>query len=574
MADESSFPLAETRIRFGRRMTAKPRRRTLVATMLAVTAFAVSLGLMLDHDRMGVTFEFAEYADIAREIARGNGFQSHVIYPSVLAHADRAGIGPSPTGTWPVMNRHPGFAYALAPFIAVFGPLDEAMWVALAFWFGVFILASYLVLSRLVGDGAAAVAALLLMLNPAFLRFFVPGGYAAFLFGALALTFLYRVTRAVGRDRPVWEFALLGLLGALCWTVRFNFSVFVAVAVLAVFLGRHGRRLSAAAALVAGYAMGVAPFEAWHYATFGTTQSPPSLWNLLDGFPGYASPWSQYRTFGLHDVLAGDNLRHLFLEKFPFYLAMAIRDLPVMLLYVGAFPFFVVALFTRRPEEADTRRFLMLASAVFAVMLVTMSLFRFENWTVPGSKHLSFRYYIWFAPVLVGYAVRGFIDISNGLGKAARVGAAAGVLAVQLAWFAMYWTPLAGVYEIDGRFDDLPVARAVRRIEEGGGLRRDLPLMTNMPAQVAWYLDRPAIMLAKEPSGIDALRQRHQVAGLLFTMLPVGEPGGHGAWFSMLSSAERQASFLRDQSMKIAYSDPMNLLLVPDDETTATPATP
>ncbi len=535
-----------------------------LATALCGSAFVVAFALMVSEGRMGVTFEFPEYADIAREVARGNGFSTHVLYPSVLAYADRAGVEAGPGGAYPVLNRHPGFAFALAPFVAVLGADDLAVQVALAAFFASWILVSYLVLSRLLGPGESVAASLLLLANPAFVRFFVPGGYADILFATLTLAFLYGASDLLGRDdRKPWHWLALGLLGALCWHVRFNFSLILALTASAALLPRpDGGRIAAAGALVGGYVLGMLPFETWQWITFGTTQSPPSLWNLLDGFPGYASPWSQYRTFGIDDVLANGNWHLLLSEKFPFYMAMTLRDLPVMLLYVAAFPFFLVALL-RGGGGPAARRFLLLSSACLAAMLVIMAFFRFENWTVPGAKHLSMRYYIWFAPVLAGFAVAGLQDLLSGRGARTRAAVVTFAAAVQVAYFAMYWNPLAEVYDVQGAFGDLPVARAVERLQAEGTLSRDLPLMTNMPAQVAWYMDRPAIMLPRDPARVAELVAHHPVGGLLFTGLPMGEPGTNSAWMALFSDAARRDEYLARSGLEVAWSDQANVLLVP-----------
>lgn len=57
---------------------------------------------------------------------------------------------------------------------------------------------------------------------------------------------------------------------------------------------------------------------------------------------------------------------------------------------------------------------------------------------------------------------------------------------------------------------------------------------------------------------------RHEVAGLLFTMLPIGEPGGHGSWSRLLSDSGLREGFLREHSMNVAYADSKNILLVPE----------
>lgn len=540
------------------------------AAALGAAAFAVAFALAAQSDRMGLTFEFPEYADVAREIARGNGIRGHVLYPSVLAWGDAAGVEIGPGGTYPVMNRHPGFAAALAPFVGLLGGGDLAVHAGLAAFFGLWVAISHAVLAGIIGRRLALLAALLLLANPAFLRFLVPGGYADVLFAALVLPFLAWGARMIadGDARP-GRWALLGLLGAAAWSVRFNFGLFPVVIGAAVLLVRRDRAgVVAVAALAAGYVAGTLPLKAWHAWTFATTESPPTLWNLLDGFPGYAAPWKQYRMHGIADLLDTGLWRPWLTDKVPYFLYLTAKSLPGAFLYVALFPFLLAAL-VMPDADPRRRRFLGVSAAAAAAMAVVMAGLRFEEWPAPGGRSIGLRYLVWFAPVLAGFGLHGLSTLLSGRPPLARRAAWAAVIGVQVAWMAAHWGPLDEVYKTRGRFEDLPAARALAEADAGGRTARDRPIATNVPAQVGWYLDRPAVLLPATPPEMAFIRERHPIAGYLFTELDIGEPLSYGAWRDVLGRPEALAPFLEAQGLEVAWRDADSVLLLPRQPRTA-----
>lgn len=554
-------------------MPPAPRASRMLAAILAIAAFGVSFGYLEARDGMGLPFEFPEYSDIAREIARGNGFTTHVLYPSVLAFGDMAGTVGDTSGTYPVMNRHPGFALALAPFVAAFGGTDRSVHAGLAAFFALWVLVAFLVVDRRLGRLSAVATAVFLVLNPAFVVFFVPGGFADILFAALVLLFLDRCTLADDpASVPPWRWFAVGLLGAAAWMVRFNFSLLAVLAALSLLWPRPSRpRVLAAAALLLGFAFGCAPFQAWHAWTFGTGDSPPTLWNLLDGFPGYEAPWKQYRVLGLSDVFDTGLWWNLLTDKLPYFLFLSARNLPTLLLCLVPFPFFVAAIF-RRGRESSSSRFLALSTTGFAAMLLIMSVFRFEAWPAPGGRELTFRYFVWFVPVLVAFGVHEAATLLASRGRPVRIAVLVLLAAIQAAYLAAHWGPLQHVYQTSGRFEDVAAARALARLDHDGALPRDRPVFTNIPAHVGWYLDRPALLMTTTPAEVGPLWVRHPIAGLLFTRMDIGEPALFPAWTDLFTDTTKMKDFLGRTGLRVAFADDQNLLLVPGAPTA--PAVP
>lgn len=540
------------------------RGNLLLSAALAIVAFALSYGLALDADRMGLPFEFPEYADIAREVARGNGLATHVLYPSVLAWGDEAGVSMSPSGTYPVMNRHPGFAVALAPFVGIGGASDLAVHAGLSAFFALWVAVSFFFLAPLVGRRDALLGALMLLANPAFLRFFVPGGYADVLFAAAVLPFLAAGAGmlAAGDLRP-WKWALLGLAGSAAWTIRYNFTLLPLVLAAAVLVARRDRAaVLAVASLLCAFAVGTLPARAWHAWTFASTESPPTFWNLLDGFPGYASPWKQYRVHGLSDLVDTGLWVPWLFEKIPYFLFLTVRSLPGAFLMIALFPFLVANL-VLPGDGGPRRRLLLVAASGASLMALAFSGLRYEEWPAPGGRTIGLRYLIWFAPFLAAYGFHGLARLTDGRSTRFRALVLAVVLSVQALWFAAHLGPLGDVYRTRGRFEELPAAVALASLDREGRTDRALPIATNVPAHVGWYLDRPALLLPASPEEMALLAARHPVAGYLFTNLDIGEPLSYGAWTRTLSEPEALRGFLDANGLAIALRDEQAILLVP-----------
>ena len=550
----------------------KDSRRTLDIPVRTAALFAVALAVAwgwatLDA-RPGLTWEFAEYADTAREIARGHGFDTHISLPSTLAYYDAAGLSME-DGTGPQLYRHPGFAFSLAAFFVVLGADDGVMVLALCFFFAAWISGSYLLLRRPLGEHVALATALLLTVNPVLSRYFVAGGYAAFLFGLSALGFLVAATRLLCRDGPPspLPYAALGLLAAWCWLLRFNFSL-----VVGLFLGLAVLRLPrsrptalALLAFVAAFLAGVVPFRVWQAVTFGTVQNPATWWNLLDGVAG-GRPWMQYRTWGAGDLFAEHRLSRILLRKLPHLGQLTLRELPDLFHFSALMPFFFVALL-RRPGEREASLLLRFAALTFAVMAGVLAAFRYEVWFFDeplGLLHLSGRYFVWFAPLAVAFGLKAMLDILADRSARTRAVLVGVVVLAQVGMLAPYWSPSRVLYPgIEARWSQEPIAAVLGDLQAAGALPAEGLLATNVPAQVAWYLDRAATTCPFRPDDLLQIAQRHPLVGFHFTRSTLGEPHNLRPWTELLDDQRGADAWFAEIGMVLAFRDNRDVLYLP-----------
>jgi len=358
------------------------------------------------------------------------------------------------------------------------------------------------------------------------------------------------------------------LWGGACWTVRYNFSLVLVLFPLFLLVHRrdlHRRVWFMIGAFLLGAAIIVLPVKLWQLSVFATTQSPPSYWNLLDGLMD-ASPWLLYRTYSLADLFTGDRLSLLLLDKFPGQLELALRQLPELFHYLVIVPLFVAALFLTG-ENARQKSLLRFATVAFMAMAVVLALFRNEQWVFGDPLDLRVihgRYLVWFAPILLGFGLAALNRLTADWRRPTRVGVFALVALLQLTAFTYYWRPTTKLYEdVRGSLTDLPSVQALADLDQRGEISARLPLVTNIPAQVAWYLDRPALGCPQTPEELDRILARHAIAGILFVKLSLGEPHNLPAWLATLLQEEPRKEFLARHGLRIVAADQAGLLLLP-----------
>ena len=540
----------------------------LRAVALFGLAFSIAWGWSILDARPGLTWEFVEYADTAREIARGQGFSTHVSLASSLAYYDDAGISPS-GGTAPQLTRHPGFACSLAAFFAVLGPGDGSMLLALWCFFAAWIAGSYLLLRPLLGERVSLATALLLAVNPVFARYFVAGGYAAFLFGLSALAFLVFSVRLLCADGPPpWRrFGLLGLLAAWCWLLRFNFSLFVVLFVLLALLSLpRGRPTALAlAAFITAFVLGTLPFRVWQAVTFGTTQSPATWWNLLDGLTG-GRPWMQYRTWGPADLLSDARISRLLLRKLPHLGQLTLRQLPDLFHYTALMPLFFVSLL-RQPEGREARLLLRFGTAALVAMAVVLAAFRYELWFFDdpiGLLQLSARYFVWFAPLAVGFALWALFSLVQERPVWVRSAILVGVVLAQVAILAPYFSPSNRLYPgMAGGMAEEPIVAVLEELQAGGVLPVEELLSSNAAAHLAWYLDRATTAFPERLDELRPILEKHPLAGFHFTHATIGEPHNLGQWRDLLADPRRADAWFAEIGMAPVFRDERDVIYLP-----------
>ncbi len=222
---------------------------------------AVSAALWLrwvQTSYQGINSDAADYAQIARHVARGHGLQTSVLRPMRLAILDDA------SGPHPDVTRQPLYSLILAALFRLFGTCDRTVLLASGLSYGLTGLATFWLGAHLFGSGAGLVATLFTLTNLELLDWAV-SGYSetllSWLWTLALLTLLYVA------DQPSMAVLAGGML-ALCYLTRANMMLAVVPCSLhALWTGG----LPTALALVLGFALLAVP---WWWRNWRITGDP------------------------------------------------------------------------------------------------------------------------------------------------------------------------------------------------------------------------------------------------------------------------------------------------------------
>lgn len=461
-------------------------RRSVVALIVALVALVVLRVRAAPDGPRGFTFPDAyHYADIGRQIARGDGMTTLQTYPYVLAWLHEAGVPTSPP--WPNVTRFPLLPLVYAPYFRIAGADEHATRrVGQAFWVATAV-ATFVLGATLFGNGPGLLAAgfQVLSLTPlGAARAGLPDLPASL--AILAATFGVAALAAprAADDEAVVSFSrvpplALGLVLGVAFLLRYDLIALLgaALAVIASGRGVAGRRQ--AAFVLAG---AVVPIVLWLAHDALTTGVPGAYLgldrNLLgrDGVrdvyasAGYESPW---RVLRREPGILTAKLAQL---AWP---VRAWRDLfGWRLAWLG--PLSLVALITLvRIRHAAARAALFVALAfVLRSLIFTVT-------------HHEARFHASFAPVLLALTVGAASVLAGSMPLRPRVrsATAAIVALLVLAWFGVTQVPIRQVANAH-RF-------AVAPDPTYDAIRARLPkgavLASNEAESVAWLAERAVV---------------------------------------------------------------------------------
>jgi hypothetical protein len=387
--------------------------------LLVTIAFVIHLWMFKESGFRGLSDEKAmEQAQIAREIARGNGFSTKMIRPAALWQFE------SNKGGFPVENTPDVYHAPLGPYInSMFLRLTKDSWtmttkdtiyvndkviasVQLGF-FLLTVLVSYFTVARLFDPRLALLTACLLLLSQTFWDYSLSGlpqMLMAFLF-SVAIYLLIRLleAREAERSTVLWSAAVGAAFGLLALSHAMTLFIFAgALVFVALFLKTRGRD---ALIMLAVCALIYSPWLLRNYRVSGN-------WVGLGWYSGLAgvrgTESAVMRTIALEGPLA-DVKPAIYGEKFRIQLIHQLDNIYKLLGAIVVAPIFFVALlhYFRRPEVA-LFRWCVLLMWLFAVF--GMCIFGFGNSAVasglggPDANNL----HLIFAPIMVAYGL-GFV---------------------------------------------------------------------------------------------------------------------------------------------------------------------
>jgi hypothetical protein len=286
-------------------------RRMLVILTVLLALVVLRVRATPDGPR-GFGFPDAyHYAEIGRQLARGEGLTTLQTYPYILAWYGEAGLDRTPP--WPNVARFPLLPLVYAPVFRIAGATEGVVRrIGEAFWIGTAV-ATALLASLLFGSGVALVATAfqLASLAPVGLaRSGLPDGPAALaiLASALGVALLTRAAAssendvdahaAGNRARSARIALVLGVVLGAAFLLRYDLLALLAAALVVLVWRRSAMGWWQAALVLAGFAL---PVGAWLLHDALVTGAPGTYLGLDRNLLGSADAADVYASISYQD---------------------------------------------------------------------------------------------------------------------------------------------------------------------------------------------------------------------------------------------------------------------------------
>lgn len=437
----------------------------------------------------------ADTAQIARHLARGEGYRTSCVRPLAVAHGSPVGVGPELTRA-PVMPTVVAVLLRLRP--------NDGRVVRLAGVLGLIVCAVllWILASREFGRGAGWLAASLALLNPGVVGAASAGSggvwSAALLAGALLAARRLLAGESTARlARPTIAATMVGALAAAAYLAEYALLLAVLLLLGTVLLAspRGGRR-AVAFGLAIGFGALALPwwirntlvagnplFTLDRYACMLMTPEHPgtSVYRTLE------APGNPYVYLATHPTVVLVNLIRL-AAGFRDQLAPALGVVPL----VAAL---VLCLTPLRQESDRGWRRILLAMGLGVIVATGV--------TIPFTTAN-------YLPLLPLVCLLGAVCLTRLVGALSGVPRAVGIAVVGIALVA---PPLLGRAPSDGAEWAATAANLQALAQQSP---EGMLAITDAPGIVAWNLDRPALWLPARQEDLQALEQRSQASSVFF----------------------------------------------------------
>jgi len=490
-----------------------------------------------------LSYDAAQYAVAARELSEHGRLATTFALPiELLSH---------PQPPWPLSAVQPGLvvaeaavdrvtprALALAGRRISLARTSEREWLSLALPLGSYlglalllVFATAAVLGRYasaIGTGrrlaAGPVVALAFLLDPE-AQHFAAGGLTELPFTLGVVAALLLIARGTAARRAF----LFGLLLGVTGTFRANMLWLApCFAIGGAALAPRGSRASVLLAVLAGYALPLAPWWIYKWRHFGSPGADLSRLMIWEGVEG-RTWFTMLHLPALPTFPAGPHAWLLLADKLW-------RNLGTVLLAVATGPralwigALIAWLLTRPPRPLAVAGVLTLVQLGLGTLAAALTI-PWLRYVFPGRVPMEA------AGLLATWALIERIP-EQPLGASTRRLLSAGVAGLALAWGA--WQCGLGLQEARAASVDrgLPsvatLADLGRRLD--GALARDEPVMSNLGPTLAYHARRPVLHLALGPDDVEACRSRLALTHVLLVFR-----GPDRAWSEWRAAMEPEA---------------------------------
>jgi hypothetical protein len=455
----------------------------------------------------GQSFEFCHYAEMASRFLKGQGLTTRIFMPSELAYLKAAGHSVHEAG--PTAIRFPGFVLWSALGMAVGGRNDFGMCLGNGMAHAVWVAFIYKGGKGIIGEKPAFWSAVTWMLNPVMLAGYDLLGVSDILFGALVFGFNVLWIKELGQAgwrKPRYYF-LLGFLAAAMLWARQSFLILLPVYAAGLGFKESRLRISTCFYFLAGVLLGFLPLAFYYLRTLGRL-SPLSAWELAASNVTGPTPWLEFRIYPLRELIAPAQIPILF-RKFSVNLFLFLKEIPRLWALFPFLPFAFAGLFYL---DRSSQKIWAWLGLLFVTQLIVFSFLRFES-----LGFLNGRYYLWIGPYVLLLSWTFLEKWSHrrwGLFFLFTV-----PLITAILWTRMYRRiERPGFSALGKNVSDWPEFSYLRE-----NSKPEDHVLTNIPAQVGWYAQRPAVNVPIHISDFQPLNDLWKVDWILLTNRRPGE---------------------------------------------------
>ncbi|MGC8834367.1 MAG: ArnT family glycosyltransferase [Armatimonadota bacterium] len=459
-----------------------------------------------------------DYAQIARNIAEGQGFTTSVVRP--LGTAFSGQISRVPDTTHP-----PLFTLALAIMFGAFGISDATVVLTSGLFFLLTIPVVYILARRLFGRRVALISTIVYVLGERMIQYALSGTnitLAAFLTTLMLLALHSAHMTHADPNRSgagVKQCAAAGFLLGLCYLTEYAFALALIPAAIYILATHNRRRFASTAAFLLSFGLATAP---WMIRNYTLTGSPVfglrsyELVMMTSTHPAY----TLYRSTEIRplaEMLGGQAAQ--ILKKWLIGLQAMYEQIPslaggwLMPLFLAGF----LHLFRRR--GADSLRALALLM-MGAVLIASVLLQPNIELLVP------------FVPFITIMAVAFAVHLLNSLGMprtASTLAAAAVVAVLAVPTVLRIAAPLPTVRDVGASH-----LMAIKR-----GTPENTVVVSDVPWAVAWYANRTSIWLPNNERDFAAVDKKGRIDAIYLSSMLLRYPANE--MVSGWQSLQRQA---------------------------------
>ena len=439
-----------------------------------------------------------DYAQMGREIARGNGFSSQQLLPRHIPFLAEHGLWD--TRPWPNLYRYPATPFWVAAAMLFIDDPIYASVIQSGIWFVLSALLVFLLASRFTNLGVAFFSALIFISEPAIFESAHSGMTESFATLAILAFFL----TALGRTDTKWRWLLLGVICGLAYLTRTQLLILLPIGMGYLWVSQETtHRGKSIVLLLLGVVLAVSPWMMRNLDvagdplfSFSTSRNLVKQDHATDiALDLNADPYTLSLVRDNRAFIVSKFFRNLGLALTPFFWAkMFGLGFLVVLLFLPAAVFFTI-----KSRDSDHRRFHYVAAWLLLFTIIAVS---------TASHHP--RFYLPLKPLMIIAASIGcwkVLLLWNRKRPASKVPTRLMAAAIPVGVFLCMFVSLQQQKENRQRVAREEFHRSAHaRLSEI--IPTDAIIFSDVSFRVVLNADRPSIRLPRNPDELWEIRTR------------------------------------------------------------------